>query len=403
MSKKIKLLTLCLFLLFSFSFGSVVKASEQLNIYLFWGDGCPHCAKEKTFLSEVLTRYPNVKLNLYEIYHNQANVYLMQAVADKLDIDAGGVPFLVIGNQGIIGFSEGFTESEIENKIQQCLDSTCPDLVASQIDKDKITDSKKQVGTEQGSGKEEKIINLPFIGKINALDFSLPVLTIVIGALDGFNPCAMWVLLFLISLLLGFKDRKKMWLLGITFIVTSAFMYFLFMAAWLNIILFLGFIIWVRLAIGLVALVGGGYHIRKGIVSKDGGCEVTGDEKRRAVFEKLREIAKDKSVFLALGGIILLAFAVNLVELVCSAGFPAVYTQVLALSDLQTWQYYGYILLYILFFMLDDIIVFAIAMVTLKLTGISTKYTRYSNLIGGALMIIIGILLIIKPEWLMFG
>lgn len=194
-----------------------------------------------------------------------------------------------------------------------------------------------------------------------------------------------------------------MWLLGVTFIVTSSFVYFLFMAAWLNIILFLGFVIWVRLAIGAVAIVGGGYHLKKGLDSRDGGCEVTGDEKRRAVFEKLKEIAKDKSILLALGGIILLAFAVNLVELVCSAGFPAVYTQVLALSDLPAWQYYGYILLYILFFMLDDIIVFVIAMATLKLTGISTKYSKYSNVIGGALMVIIGILLIFRPEWLMFG
>jgi hypothetical protein len=106
---------------------------------------------------------------------------------------------------------------------------------------------------------------------------------------------------------------------------------------------------------------------------------------------------------LALGGIIVLAFLVNLVELVCSAGLPAIYTQILALNNLANWQYYFYIFLYVFFFMVDDLLIFIVAMVTLKMTGLSTRYARYSHLIGGILMIIIGILLIFKPEWLMFG
>ena len=106
---------------------------------------------------------------------------------------------------------------------------------------------------------------------------------------------------------------------------------------------------------------------------------------------------------IALVGIVLLAAAVNLVELVCSAGLPAVYTQVLILSGLPAWQYYVYLLLYIIFFMLDDLFVFFIAMSTLKMAFISAKYTRYSNAIGGILMLIIGILLIFRPDWLFFG
>ena len=107
--------------------------------------------------------------------------------------------------------------------------------------------------------------------------------------------------------------------------------------------------------------------------------------------------------YLALVGIVVLAFAVNLVELICSAGLPAVYTQVLFLSNLARWQYYFYILFYIFIFMLDDLLIFFIAMTTLRLTGLTTKYSRWSHLIGGILMLIIGLLLIFKPEWLMFG
>jgi ABC-type protease/lipase transport system fused ATPase/permease subunit len=130
---------------------------------------------------------------------------------------------------------------------------------------------------------------------------------------------------------------------------------------------------------------------------------VTEGEKKQKIFDKLKNIAKQNNLWLALGGIIILAFAVNLVELVCSAGLPAVFTQVLAMNSLPKFAYYLYILLYIFFFMIDDLIVFFIAMFTLKMTGITNKYARYSSFIGGLLMVIIGILLVFKPEWLMFG
>ena len=168
-------------------------------------------------------------------------------------------------------------------------------------------------------------------------------------------------------------------------------------------LLFLGFIVWIRIIIGLVALGSGGYNLREWWVNREAYCKVTKNEKRQRIFTKLKEITQNKKFLMALGGIILLAFAVNLVEAICSAGLPAIYTQILTLSDLSTLGYYSYILLYILVFMLDDLIVFFIAMITLKAVGLSGKFSRASNLIGGILMLIIGLILIFKPEWLMFG
>jgi hypothetical protein len=155
--------------------------------------------------------------------------------------------------------------------------------------------------------------------------------------------------------------------------------------------------------IGAIAIGGGSYNLKEYFTNKEGTCKVTNNQKRRAVFEKLKKITQHQSFYWALGGIILLAFAVNLVELICSAGLPAVYTQILTLSELATWQYYLYLLLYILFFMIDDLFVFFVAMKTLQVTGITTKYSRWSHLIGGILMIVIGLLLIFKHQWLMFG
>jgi len=386
-----------------------VHATNNLNIYLFWGDGCPHCAKEKAYLAEVLPNYPNVKLNNYEIYYSQENVKLMQKTSEKLNINSSGVPLLVIGDKEFVGYAEGTTDKEIEARIKFCSENACPDSVAEIIKTNKPVSKpapkEQQPKAAPSDNKTQKIIDLPFIGKINTVNFSLPALSIIVGTIDGFNPCSMWVLMFLISLLLGMKSRRRMWTLGVTFIVASATVYFLFMAAWLQLILFLGFITWIRISIGLLALGIGGYHLYDFIKNRKNGisCKITGNEKRKLVFESLKKIAHQNSLWIALGGIVLLAFAVNLVELVCSAGFPAIFTQVLSLSNLPTWQYYAYILLYIFFFMLDDIIIFAIAMFTLKATGVSTKYAKLSKAIGGILMIVIGIILVFKPELLMFG
>ena len=213
----------------------------------------------------------------------------------------------------------------------------------------------------------------------------------------------MWALLFLISLLLGMKDKKRMWILGGTFIAVSGIIYFLFMAAWLNLILFIGLILWARIIIGLVALGGGAYSLKESFYNKEGQCKVTGGERKQKFFSKLRRVTQKKQFWLALGGIIILAATVNLVEMVCSAGLPVVYAQTLALGHLARWQYCLYLCLYVFIFILDDLFIFFTAMMTLQITGIATKYTRISRLIGGLLMVIIGILLIFRPSLLMFG
>ncbi|NCU28171.1 MAG: hypothetical protein EOM85_00650 [Candidatus Moranbacteria bacterium] len=401
-----------------------------MNAYLFYGNGCPHCAKENAFLDSIKDKYSNLNIYRYEVYFNQDNSKKMQEVSSLLKAEATGVPFLIIGDKYFIGYSETYSGEEIEPRIKECSLNNCTDSVASILGVESTTKiENKIISTDEENTKEidisstdnilqnnietennnipqenkEKVIKLPFLGKTDINNLSIPILAILMGLLDGFNPCAMWTLLFLISLLLGMENKKRMWALGIAFIISSASVYFIFMSAWLNLVLFLGIVLWVRLLIGGLAIFGGSYSIKSFFKNKDGGCEVTGNEKRQKVFEKLKNITKKNNLLIALGGIILLAFLVNLVELICSAGLPAVFTQVLAMNNLPTSSYYLYILLYILFFMIDDLFVFFIAMITLQMTGITTKYARYSHLIGGILMFIIGILLIFKPEWLMFG
>jgi thiol-disulfide isomerase/thioredoxin len=379
-------------------------AADQVVLHLFWAKGCPHCTKEKAFLTGLNQRHPQLIIKEYEI-SDQKNVDLLVKVGRELQADIGGVPFTVIGEEYVSGYmNDDTTGKKIEAMVVAAFNTMPTDLVASlQLDNPQPTLKISYEPVPTSPSDQSLIITLPVLGTVNAADFSLPALTVVIALLDGFNPCAMWVLLFLISMLLGMKDRKRMWLLGTTFIVASAVVYFLFLSAWLNLFLFLGFVVWIRYLVGAMALGVGSYQLRDYFVNRDASCHVVSGQRRTKIFAKIKQIVAEKSLFLAMAGMVVLAAAVNVIELICSAGLPAIYTHILSLSNLSTVHYYLLLLLYMLVFMLDDLIVFFIAMTTLKIAGVENKYARASHLIGGILVFILGLLMLFKPEWLMFG
>ena len=375
---------LCLFILL---IPSIVFANDKVDVYLFYGETCPHCANEKKMFAEYMKENDDINLHLYEVYYSRENQKLMQKMADDLGINVSGVPFTIIGDKHFIGYSESYTKDKIIKTIKE----------------EKIAIKEGNKDNNQNDETNENIINLPIIGELDINNLSLPVITIIFGIIDGFNPCAMWVLLFLISILIGMENKRRRLILGSTFILTSTIMYFLFMVAWLNFALFIGATLWIKILVGLVGIGGGIYSLTNGIKRQDDGCEIVDDKKRNNMFTKIKEATAKKSFLLAMIGIIALAISVNFIELLCSAGLPVIYTQILALNNVSTIDYYLFIMLYMLFFMLDDLIVFIIAMTTLKMTGISTKYSKMTKIIGGILMLIIGLLLIFKPELLTFS
>jgi hypothetical protein len=213
--------------------------------------------------------------------------------------------------------------------------------------------------------------------------------------MDGFNPCAMWVLFFLITLLLKVKDPRRRWILGITFIVASGAVYFFLMAAWLNLFLLIGFLPIIRIGIGLLALVSGAIHLRDAL-KKQQECKVIKGSKRQQIMQRLTAITQTDSIWIAMVLISLLAVSVNVVELLCSAGLPAVFTHTLSQAQLPSLAHYGYIVLYLIFFMLDDLVVFAIAMLTLQTISHTSAYQKVSGIIGGLVLLGIGVNLLIK-------
>jgi thiol-disulfide isomerase/thioredoxin len=372
--------------------------AAPVNLYFFWGQGCPHCLQEKPFLDHLEKKYPGLKIRRLEVSGHRENWELLQRVAARLQVEVAGVPFTVVGRDYFVGWHSRETNGVgLEAAVRKNLEKPGTDVVAESAA------ARPLVPAAAAKKVIPDRIKVPLLGELETKQLSLGLLTVLIGALDGFNPCAMWVLILLLGFLLGMEDNKKRWILGSVFVATSALVYFLIMVAWLNLFLFIGFMFWVRLGIALVALAAGYYNLREYFTNPAGVCKVSGGGRRHKLITRLQDFIKKESFWLALGGIILLAFVVNVVELICSAGFPVVYLQVLSLTPLARWQYYLYILLYIFIFMLDDLIVFLMAMITFQVTGMSSKYKRFSHLIGGFLMLLLGILLIFKPEALMFG
>lgn len=402
------------------------KADEKvINIHLFYGNGCPHCAAEEEFLSDYLKDRTDVKLYKYEIWYDSHNQELLSKVQKEMGTtNKNGVPFTVIGKKTIVGYADGVTDEQIKDTINYYLNNDYRDYageitgkvkkveVKEDITKDESkTEDKKENKIEKAddtkdSDQTDENVTVPVLGKINAKKVSLPILAVVLGFVDGFNPCAMWILIFLITMLFNMKDRKKMWILGLTFILTSGIVYLMFMLAWLNLATFISKIAFIRLLIAVIALVVGLINVYKYIDSlkkKDEGCDVVDKKDRKKIMEKIISITHEKKFIIALLGIMVLAASVNIIELMCSIGIPLLFTQILAMNNLSTFSYMMYMFIYIFFFLIDDIVIFVISMVTLKVTGLSTKYTKYSHLIGGIIMLIIGLLLIIKPELLMFN
>jgi len=375
-------------------------AQSKVDVYVFWRVGCPHCENAMALLDRLEAQGEPFRQQRFEIGSDARSRELFQRVAIHFNVERPAVPLVVVGDRVFVGYlNDMATGSDYLGAIRDCAAKACIDRVQTLTHT-----SAAPAGTPPRADTVTlpTEISLPIVGAIDLRGLSLPVLTILLAAADGFNPCAMWALVFLIGLLAGMRNRRRMWLLGATFLLASAAVYFTFMAAWLNILLVLGFIVWIRLAIALVALTGGAYALWDAIRHPQPVCAVSAGGGRKRVFDRLKEMVKEPRLPYAMTGIALLAFAVNLVELVCSAGIPAVYTQILTLTPMPPWRYYAYLLLYLLVYMLDDLIVFASAMWTLQVTGLSGKYVRYSRLIGGSLLIVLGLMLLFKPAWLSY-
>jgi len=359
-----------------------ITREDGLVVHFFYLPTCPHCADQKPIIEDLKSELTDIHFYSYDASSTEGSQLFYQLSAEAgLDTSKLGVPTTFVGKHPLVGVH---SKEQIRETIEECKE-TCSangENITSQEIKTGFTD-----------------FELPFIGRTDLTTFSIPALAVVLGLIDGFNPCAMWVLVYLIGLLIGVADKRKIWLIVGSFVLASGILYFLFMTAWLNIFLLVGYIKILTLIIGLVALGGGIINLKDYFTKKALTCEVGDEESHEKTMSKIQKIISQPLSWAIFGSIIILAFIVNSVEFVCSSAIPAVFTQILAISGLSTIQHYLYILLYTFFFMLDDLIIFGLAAFAIS-SAIGDKYAKYCKLIGGIILTVLGAVMVFAPHLL---
>jgi len=349
-------------------------------VHFFYVTGCPGCAEQKDFHPGLKERNPEISIIERDALRDRDYRLLLEMLDERGVDDTPLFPVTIFGNQVFMGWdSVETTGRAIEEALVQCLDGECPPPTAKDPDDG---------------------IDLPIFGRIVFSERSLGALAVILGLVDGFNPCALWVLLYLISLVATLKDKRRIWLIVGSFVLASGILYFLLMTAWLNLFLFIGFFRPVMVIIGLVALGGGILQLHDYIKARgEVVCQVTGEESRARTMARMERIVASPISIATILGIIALAFVVNSIEFVCSAAIPMVFTQVLALADLSTFHYYGYILLYVFFFMLDNLVIFGSAAIAMT-SNLGVKYAKYARPVGAVILMLLGALLLFAPDLL---
>jgi len=386
--KKLILTILALFLVLGSADFSL--AQDKVIVNFFFSDICPHCAKEKIFLKSLEEKYPDIEFKNYGVAEREGIDFLkeMYVQYDVPSEDQGWVPITFIKDRYFLSFDDEVA-LEIESYILELIEN----------------------GSQSEPSPDNRKIVLPIIGEISFENMSPMVLAIVLGALDGFNACAMIALGFLLTVLVSTGIRERVFLIGGTFILVSGIVYFLFISAWLNLFLALEQIKYITLIVGVIIIAFSVFMLKDyfhNVICKV--CEVDPEKEKsifvrfeKKLFMRMQEISQAKtSLPLMLLGVAVVAIGINMVELVCSFGFPLVFTKMLTTFNLSTSSYYFYLLVYILLYMFDDFIIFSLAIWTLRITQVSEKYLKAIKLISGIVLLILGLMILFKPELLMF-
>lgn len=355
-------------------------ASRTVTVFFFWGIGCPHCEKAKPFLEYLSRSYPDVEIRSFEVVANKNNLELLEKMASARGAVVSGVPVCIIGGKVFSGYDETVRQ-EIESAVKTALSL-----------------KKTEGGASPPVAAES--ITLPFFGKTDPQSLSLPVFTLVIAALDSFNPCAFFVLFTLLSLLVHAHSRKRMLLIGGVFVSASGLLYFLFMAAWMNLYFLVGHLAAVTYGAGITALLISLINIKDYFFFNKWISLSIPEAAKPKLFERMRGLLRSDSLPAALAGSAVLAVAANSYELLCTAGFPMVYTRVLTLKSLSTAGYYAYLTLYNLIYIIPLSIVVILFVASMGSRKLTERQGRVMKLVSGLMMFGLAVVLLVKPELL---
>ncbi len=353
-----------------------VSAREPCDRVEMWSrEGCPHCDAAKEFLAGLEARVAGLQVELHDVVKEPAALASLRVLADHEHLAALSVPTFRVCDTVLVGFRDAATTGA---QIEELVRGAAP----------------------AGDASTRGTVTLPGLGIVRLDRLGLPLFTLVVGLVDGFNPCAMWVLLFLLSILVNLRDRRKIALIAGTFVIVSGLAYFAFMAAWLNVFLWVGLTRTVQVVLGLLAIAIGAVHLKDFVAFGRGVSLSIPESAKPGIYARVRRIVNAESTAAALAGAVTLAVLVNLVELLCTAGLPALYTQILGMQRLSRLGHYGYLALYNLAYVADDTMMVIVVVVTLNRRKLDQGGGRWLKLVSGAVIVALGLLLILAPHWL---
>lgn len=366
------------------------EGQVRVPLYVFWSKSCPHCREALSFLSRVRSQYPWLEVLDFELTGSRENVQRFIDMATGLGEKAQSVPSFFVCGRMLTGFDD---ESGIGQQVLS-LARFCRE--AGRVGKPHLADPAAESATPD---QEFTTVELPWFGPLEAGVLSLPLLTLVLAGLDAFNPCAFFVLLFLMSLMVHARGRGRMLLVGMTFVLFSGLVYFLFMAAWLNLFLVVGAAPVVTVVAGVVAVLIGVINMKDYFWSGQGPSLSIPEPAKPGLFKRMRTLVSADRLGAVLVGTVLLALAANSYELLCTAGFPMVYTRVLTLNHLNPAVYYGYLALYNLIYVLPLLTIVLVFSFTLGARKLTEEQGLVLKLLSGLMMFGLGLVMLLAPEW----
>lgn len=355
------------------------NGSIQITLWFFWSERCRHCQEARPVIEQMADENDWLQLESRELINSRQNRKLFYNMGKRFGKEAKSVPTFFFCNTMMVGFENKATTGEfILQRLKQCKSSIASGKgIPASVNPERIALS-------QATG-------------INTDGMSLPLITVIIAGLDAFNPCAFFVLLFLLSLMIHVNSRRRMLLIGSVFVLFSGLIYFLFMAAWLNVFLLMGTLRWVTIIAGIVATTMGLLNIKDYFITAGPSLSIS-EKARPGLFDRMRKLLNAENLPAMLAGTVLLAIAANSYELLCTSGLPMVYTRLLTLEDLPISSYYFYLLLYNIIYVLPLLIIVIVFVTTLGSRKLQAHEGRALKLLSGLMMFALGLLLIFAPE-----
>jgi thiol-disulfide isomerase/thioredoxin len=406
----------------------------KVVIYLFWGDGCPHCATEKTFLAALAEEYDGVLVRDFEVWQHPEYQEPLFRMAARFGFEPTAVPITFIGDRYWIGFVEEPIGREMEETVEACLANGCPDAGAGIFDVPAAAITPEATATltaaeecEESGGQyfpqaegeaclppaeqtappaavdtappiAAQTLTIPLLGQVDLGTQSLVLSTALIAFVDGFNPCSLWVLSVLLALTLHTGSRKKVFIIGLVFITVTSFVYVLFIAGLFTMFRIVSFVGWIQVVVALLALFFAAVNIKDYFWYKEGLSFTISDDKKPGLYKRMRRVLNAGDSLPALiGATVVMSAGASLVEFSCTAGFPVLWSNLVAAQGVTALTFIGLLAIYMLVYQLDELAIFLTAVFSMRATRLEEKQGRILKLMGGMLMLTLAIVMLVDP------